>query len=35
MRAHLGEHEHVEDELRRVAHTKAMQRMASRRLSPS
>jgi len=31
MRAHLGEHEQLEGELRRVAHNKAMQRTASRR----
>src|SRR5262245_3882993 len=31
MRAHLGEHEELEGELRRVANDKAMERMASRR----
>jgi len=31
MRAHLGEHEHLEGELRRVAHDKAVRRGPSRR----
>jgi len=31
MRVHLGEHEQLEGELRRVAHNKAMQRTASSR----
>ena len=31
MRVHLGEHEQLEGELRRVAHNKAMQQMPSRR----
>jgi len=31
MRAHLGEYEELEDELRRVARDKAMQRPAFRR----
>jgi hypothetical protein len=31
MLAHLGDYEHLEDELRRVAHDKAAQRTAYRR----
>jgi predicted metal-dependent hydrolase len=33
MRAHLGEYEHLEDELRRVAQSRAVQRMPFRRRS--